>query len=196
MDYLELNYRKKFLGSAFTKDIVPTADHYTWEFNVESNLSDELIELSWDNSFFGTSDRQLVLWDIDQQRAIDMTTENRYAFQRGQSTAFKVFFGDENFVKSETLPHRPVFHSASPVPSSGNVTLAFSVPESNGHVSTNISIYNLMGQKVGNLVDQPLKGGYQQAVWNIEDGAKPAAGVYISVLKFGDFTLQKRLIIK
>lgn len=196
MEYLELNYNKKIFGSAFTKDIVPTTDRHTWEFQVESNLSEEVIELTWDNSFFGTSDRHLVLWDIDQQRAIDMRTEKSYAFQRGQSGAFKVFFGDESFVKAETLPYRPVFHSASPVPSSGNVTLAFSVPEASGQVNTNISIYNLMGQKVANLLDKPLQGGYQQAVWNIEDGTKPASGMYISVLKFGDFTLQKRLIIK
>jgi hypothetical protein len=45
-------------------------------------------------------------------------------------------------------------------------------------------------------VDNALPAGYQQATWNIEDGTKPAAGVYISVLKFGSTTLQKRLIIK
>lgn len=196
MDYLELNHNKKLFGSAFTKDIVPTSARYTWEFHVESNLPEELVELSWDNSFFGNSDRQLVLWDVDQQLAIDMGTHSRYSFRRGQSGTFKVFFGDENFVKTETQPYRPVFHSASPVPSSGNVTLAFSVPESYSRVNTNISIYNLMGQKVANLVDQPLPGGYQQAVWNIEAGTKPAAGMYISVLKYGDIILQKRLIIR
>lgn len=196
MDYLELNYNKTLFGSAFTKDIVPTSDQYSWEFQVESNLSDDFMELTWDNSFFGNSDRQLVLWDVEQQRAIDMRADSRYAFQRGQSGAFKVFFGSEDFVKTETTPYRPVFHSASPVPSSGNVTLAFSVPETGNRVSTNISIYNLMGQKVANLVDKPLNGGYQEAVWNIEAGTKPAAGMYISVLKFGDTTLQKRLIIR
>ncbi len=53
-----------------------------------------------------------------------------------------------------------------------------------------------MGQKVSKLVDDTLPAGYHQAVWNIEDGTKPAAGVYISVLKFGETTLQRRLIIK
>ncbi|HMJ67501.1 MAG TPA: T9SS type A sorting domain-containing protein [Cyclobacteriaceae bacterium] len=196
MEYLELNYNKKLYGSNFTKDIIPTTGQHVWEFEVTSNLSDEVMELTWDNSFFGNSDKHLVLWDINQQRSIDMTLENRYVFERSLSGPFKVFFGDETFVKTESMPFRPVFHSASPVPSSGNVTLAFSVPETNSQVNTNLSIYNLMGQKVSNLLDQPLPGGYQQAIWNIEDGTKPAAGVYISVLKFGNSTLQKRLIVK
>jgi hypothetical protein len=196
MNYLELNHDKTLFGSAFTKDIVQTSNQHIWEFRVESNLPEDAMELTWDNSFFGNSDRQLILWDIDQQRAVDMKTESRYAFQRGQSGSFRIFFGGEDFVKAETLPHRAVFHSASPVPSFGNVTLAFSVPETDGQVSTNLSIYNLMGQKIANLIDQPLSGGYQQAIWNIEDGTKPAAGMYISVLKFGDTTLQKRLIIR
>jgi hypothetical protein len=196
MEYLELNYNKKLYGSSFTKDIVPTTGQYVWEFDVTSNLTDDLMELTWDNSFFGTSDKRLVLWDINQQRAVDMTLEKRYVFERSLSGPFKVFFGDEAFVKTETMPFHPAFHSASPVPSSGNVTLAFSVPDSNGQVNTNLCIYNVMGQKVANLLDQPLRGGYQTAVWNIEDGTKPAAGVYISVLKFGNTTLQKRLIVK
>jgi len=99
-------------------------------------------------------------------------------------------------VKQETLPEMAVFHSASPVPASGNVTFAFSVPESHGSVKTNLSIYNTLGQKVSKLVDESLQAGYHQAVWNIEDGIKPAVGVYISVLTFGETTLQKRIVVK
>jgi hypothetical protein len=195
VDYLELNYNKKLYGSAFTKDIVPTSAEHVWEFEVASNISNQTIQLQWDNSYFGSSDTQLVLWDVEQQRAIDMKNETSYTFERNQSGSFKIFFGNDSFVKSETMPYKPVFHSASPVPSSGNVTFAFSVPESNGQ-NTNLTVYNLMGQKMANLVDRTLDAGYQQAVWNIEDGTKPAAGVYISVLKFGDTILQKRLVIK
>jgi hypothetical protein len=154
------------------------------------------MEIKWDNSFFGINDRNLALWDVEQQRAIDMKTQSSYSFGRSSSGAFKVFFGDENFIKTETRAFRAVFHSASPVPSSGNITMAFSVPESDGRVGTTVTIYNLMGQKMATVVDKPLPGGYQEAVWNIEDGVKPAAGMYISVLKFGETTLQKRLIIK
>jgi hypothetical protein len=196
LDYLELNYNKQLYGSAFTKDIVPTSPQHVWEFEVESNLSDEVIEMTWDNAYFGNTDQELVLWDVGQQRAIDMKTDNRYSFERSLSRSFRVLFGSPEFVSKETQPFRPVFHSVSPVPSAGNVTFAFSVPESGGQVKTSLVIYNMMGQKVADLVDGALPAGYQQAQWNIEDSAKPAVGVYISVLKFGETTLQKRLIIK
>ena len=196
IDYLELNFNKKLYGSAFTRDIVPTSNQHTWEFQVESNLSDEITELRWDNSYFGAADLQLVLWDVEQQRAVDMKKEDHYAFEANASGSFRIFFGDKNFVKAETRPTHAVFHSASPVPSATNITFGFSVPESNEQVSTSLAVYNLMGQKVATLVDGSVPAGYQQAVWNIEDGTKPAVGMYISVLKFGNTTLQKRLIIK
>ncbi|MEI9920292.1 MAG: T9SS type A sorting domain-containing protein [Bacteroidota bacterium] len=196
VDYLELNYNKKLFGSFYTKDIVPTSTQHVWEFQLASNVDSDVIELSWDNSYFGSSTLQLLLWDVNQQRAVDMRTQNRYTIERSQAGTFKIFYGTESFVKQETLPNMAVFHSVSPVPSSGNVTLAFSVPDSNGDVKTNLSIYNSLGQKVSKLVDDTLPAGYHQAVWNIDEGTKPAAGVYISVLKFGETTLQKRLVIK
>lgn len=195
-DYLELNFNKKIFGSSFTKDIVPTSPEHTWEFQVESNLADEIIDLHWDNSFFGNSNLQLVLWDVEQQRAVDMKKENHYTFERSSSGSFRIFFGSDAFVKAETIPTRVVFHSVSPVPSATNITFAFSVPGSTQEVPTSLAVYNTLGQKVATLLDKPLGAGYQQAVWTIEDGTKPAAGVYISVLKFGETTLQKRLIIK
>lgn len=196
MDYLELNYNKKLFGSSFTRDIVPTSSKHVWEFEVESNLGSNVVELTWDNSYLGSTNLKLVLWDVAQQRAIDMKSESSYAFERSLSKNFRIFYGDEAFVKAETLPFRAVFHSASPVPSSGNVTFAFSIPESSGNTKTNLTVYSVMGQKVANLIDNTLPAGYHQAVWNIEDGAKPAVGVYISVLKYGDTTLQKRIVIK
>lgn len=196
MDYLELNYNKELFGSSFTKDIVPTSNKHVWEFEVESNVAGDVVELTWDNSYFGSTNMQLVLWDVEQQRAIDMKAEQSYSFQRSVSKSFKIYYGDDAFVKSETLPFRAVFHSASPIPSAGNVTFAFSVPESSGNTNTNLTIYSVMGQKVANLIDNTLPAGYHKAVWNIEDGVKPAAGVYISVLKYGETTLQKRIVIK
>jgi len=196
LDYLELNYNKKLYGSPFTRDVVPTSAQYVWEFKVASNLADDVVDLSWDNSYFGSSDLRLVLWDVNQQRAVDMKAQRMYSFERRLSGTFKIFYGSDSFVKQETLPDIAIFHSVSPVPASGNVTFAFSVPESNGEVNTNLSVYNSLGERVWKLVDGNLSGGYHQAVWEIEGSTKPAAGVYISVLKFGDTTLQKRLIIK
>src|ERR1044071_2458606 len=93
MDYLELNYNKKIFGSPFTKDIVPTSTQYVWEFQVASNLASDVVELSWDNSYFGNSDLQLVLWDVNQQRAVNMKTEKTYSFERSLSGTFKIFYG-------------------------------------------------------------------------------------------------------
>ncbi len=196
MDYLELNFNKKFVGSNFNRDIVTTSANHMWEFEVASNLGDRVGQLVWDNSYFGAADRKLVLFDVAAQRAIDMKSETQYTFDMKTASTFRIYFGDEKFVKAETSPVRAVFHSVSPVPADGDVTFEFSLPETGGEQTTQLVVYDMTGRRIATVVDQPLAGGYQRAVWNIEGGTKPAAGVYISVLKFGNTTLQKRLMIR
>lgn len=195
-DYLELNHNKKLHGSPFTRDIVPTANEHTWTFDVESNGSNEVVQLSWDNTNFGDNEFQLVLWDELEQRAVDMRTHNAYAFKRGKSNAFKVYFGSSDYIARHTKPTRAVFHSASPVPATDRITFAFSIPETAGKTPTSLDVYNLTGQRVARLIQESLPGGYHEAVWMIEEGRKPAGGVYISVLKFGESVAQKRIVIK
>ncbi|MEJ0031233.1 MAG: hypothetical protein WDO15_13020 [Bacteroidota bacterium] len=36
IDYVELNHAKKFLNTAFTKDVVPTTENFSWEFTVDT----------------------------------------------------------------------------------------------------------------------------------------------------------------
>ncbi|MEJ0029236.1 MAG: fibronectin type III domain-containing protein [Bacteroidota bacterium] len=100
MDYLELNYNKKLFGSAYTKDIVPTSTQHVWEFELASNIDSDVIQVSWDNSNFENSALQLVLWDVNQQRAVDMKAQNRYSIDRSQSGKFKIFYGSESFVET------------------------------------------------------------------------------------------------
>lgn len=195
-EYLELNHGKKLHGSPFTRDIVPTATHHTWSFEVESNLSDEVITLSWDNETFGSNALQLVLWDEAQQRAVDMRAVKSYSFRRGHSKAFRIFFGDSEFVRDQTRPSAVMFHSASPVPATDRITFGFSLPENSENVTTSLEIYNLMGQRVAEVLNETLPAGYHEAVWMIENGRRPAGGVYIGVLKFGNAVAQKRVILK
>jgi hypothetical protein len=195
-DYLELNHHKKLHGSPFTRDIVPTANEHIWTFDIESNIPGDVIELSWDNATFGDSDYQLVLWDDAEQRAIDMRRATSYSFDRGKSNAFRILFGGSEFIADHTMPARMVFHSASPVPATDRVTFAFSVPETANRLPTSLDVYNLMGQRVARIVEESLSAGYHEATWMIEEGRKPARGVYISVLKFGETVSQKRIVLK
>ncbi|MFZ5971787.1 MAG: T9SS type A sorting domain-containing protein [Bacteroidota bacterium] len=196
LDFLELNHHKKLHGASYARDMVPLANNYEWSFEVVSNSAEELITLSWDNSYFGANTRQLVLWDEGLQRGIDMRTTTSYTMSKNQSRDFRIIYGDADYVKEKANPRNLVFHGAYPVPATEKVTFAFSTPEATENVATTVEVYDLLGRPVAQVLNKALPGGYQEVVWQIDQNQRPLPGVYVSVVKFGNQIAQKRLVIK
>jgi hypothetical protein len=61
----------------------------------------------------------------------------------------------------------------------------------------NLSIYNILGQKVRTLVNRKMVVGAHFANWNGRDdsGSKMASGVYIYRLEGDSFSIQKKMIL-
>ncbi|MFC1539042.1 M56 family metallopeptidase [Candidatus Latescibacterota bacterium] len=72
-----------------------------------------------------------------------------------------------------------------PNPFNQNTTIEFSLPESG---SVNLVIYNIMGQKVRELVSDIMEPGVHSTVWDGRDeyGNEVASGMYISQLIMGN----------
>ena len=66
---------------------------------------------------------------------------------------------------------------------------------SNGQVT--LSIYNLLGQKVKTLVNEKQAAGSYVAKWDGKDenGTVVPSGVYLYVLKAGNFTSYKKMVL-
>jgi len=81
-----------------------------------------------------------------------------------------------------------------PNPFNTETVITFSLSRS-GNVK--IEIFNILGQKVRDLVDEELSAGYKQVVWDGRDnaGKTVASGVYLYQLKAGGFTEAKRMIL-
>ncbi|MCF7919016.1 MAG: T9SS type A sorting domain-containing protein [Candidatus Cloacimonetes bacterium] len=77
-----------------------------------------------------------------------------------------------------------------PNPFNPETTICFSVPE--GSDNTEISIYNLKGQKVVTLVDEYLESGKHSVVWQA-DGM--ASGVYLVWFQAGGYFGGKKVIL-
>lgn len=76
-----------------------------------------------------------------------------------------------------------------PNPFNSNTNIEFSIPfESN----VNLSVYDLLGVKVKELVNQKLEMGYYNFNLRMAD---LASGEYICQLKVGDYKLSKKLIL-
>ena len=195
-DYLELNHHKKVFGMTYTKDIVPTTENFEWEFTVESNLEGET-SMTWDNSYFGENDNHLSLWDSEEQLSINMRAANQYSFQTIKPRSFRIFFGNEEYVKEQTTVDKLVIHSISPNPTDSETKISFSLAGTEDSFAT-VRVLNLLGQPVSTVHNGTLTSGFNEVVWSGKDyqGIKPAQGVYIVEIMQGIERGLKRLIVK
>ena len=134
-----------------------------WNFNVDSNL-EGMAELSWDNTAFGNSSKELYLFDIAQQKPIDMRAVNKYSFNPKESGSFRVYFG-ENLEKT-IKPDRVLLGKAFPNPSMGVTTIPFTLPEYTASFRVKLEVYDLLGNRVATLADGEFAPGFYTAEWN------------------------------
>ena len=97
------------------------------------------------------------------------------------------------------LPAEFHLYDNYPNPFNGETQIRFALP-GNGDKKlrfTELSIYNVLGQKIKDLVRKELPPGYYQFKWNGRDesGNSVTGGVYFYRLKTGNFARVKKLLI-
>ncbi len=188
-DYLEIKFPKKRVGMTYTKDVVPTAENFVWEFTVESNLKEKEISIRWDNSYFGNV-KEVYLLDVASHRITDMLAENHYDFSHSSTKEFKVVYGNPDFVKKELVPNRIVLHDPYPNPFTDRATIEYALPPESVTMNTEIGIYNAWGAKVSSIV-APRQSGVGRWVWEADSNA---SGLYFIRLRMGDQVITKKLL--
>ena len=88
-----------------------------------------------------------------------------------------------------------------PNPFNPSTTIHFTVHGSQFTVSsplpTSLKIYNILGQKVRSLVDEPTGRGSHEVIWDGKDdkGKELASGIYFYRLKVGKFSECKKMLL-
>lgn len=190
-NYLELNHNKELLGFYFTMDVVPTASEESWEFTIESK-SAGIAKLSWDQSSLSNLTNQLILFDIDNQWPVDMTTSSSYEFHNSGVHHFKAVYGSATFVKNELVTDQFVFHSIYPNPATDKIDLSFSTPVGLENENLSLSILSTLGQRVQHHSYTIAESGLHQVSIPLQQ----PTGIYIVQIELGDFRKQTRLVIK
>lgn len=82
----------------------------------------------------------------------------------------------------------------SPNPFNPTTTISFALPEAS---DVALSIFNTNGQLVKKLVAGEMSAGRHNLVWDATDahGQRVASGVYLYVLKAGEFVAQRKLVL-
>lgn len=118
----------------------------------------------------------------------------------------KVVLADQKAVLLPTEGETPNLPSAFelyqnyPNPFNPSTTIRFVLPVSQGgnaSLPTTLKIYNLLGQVVRTLVDEPLASGTHEIVWDGKDeqGSTVSSGIYFYKLRSGNFTDTKKMVM-
>ncbi len=93
-----------------------------------------------------------------------------------------------------TLPDEFALRANVPNPFNPVTSIAFDLPED---AQVSLSIYNITGHLVREVVDCKLDAGYHSVVWDGLDGSGrvSSAGVYFYMLKANDFTAKRRMML-
>lgn len=92
------------------------------------------------------------------------------------------------------LPTEFVLMQNYPNPFNPETTISFKMKES---ATVEISVFNVLGQKVVRLVSSKLPAGVHTVVWNgLHGKGRPvSSGVYIYTMKAGEFFAQKKMVL-
>jgi hypothetical protein len=95
---------------------------------------------------------------------------------------------------NETLPITYNLHNAYPNPFNPATTLQYDLLE-DGFV--NITIYDMMGRVVSNLVSSQQNAGYKSVQWNATNniGQPVSAGLYLYTIEAGKFRQTKKMVL-
>lgn len=196
LDYVEMNFgHPEHFARAFARDVVQTQNEYEWSFNVTSN-QEGLATMSWDNTGFGENAKDLFLMDVNLQQPINMRTVGSYTFNPKQSTDFKIFYGED--LEKKVRPSRVVLGNAFPNPTTSTATIPFTLPESNSAYHVNLEVFDMVGRKVGTVVQGEYAAGFYQAEWNASEALTNGLYVYRLTVSSGDTVdiLSNKLIFK
>lgn len=121
-----------------------------------------------------------------------------------QSTNYKVNFGfcqvgikvgtDVQEIPTSELPSTYSLAQNYPNPFNPSTAIEFTVPV-RGDVR--VSVYNLLGQRVATLVDQPMSPGTYRTDWNGRDeaGNPVASGIYFYRLEAEQFLETRKMML-
>ncbi len=179
------------------------ADNYTandetiYHFGPERNFAQPLaVEINYDGNFVDPEKLFIYQKDRSGWKRLPGTVLLRKHAIKAEVTAlgeFKLGY-DANAESNIAVIRDFSLRQNYPNPFNPATTIEYDLPE-DGRV--NLTIYNLLGQKVRTLVSAPQTAGRYRIMWDAksEQGNAVASGIYLYRLQTGNFVRTKKLIL-
>lgn len=183
-------------GGTVINDVVTTSPHYTWHGQLDSHNG---VTLSWDNSFFGDNDKHLVLEIEGQAQLINMRSFTQTFVPRGSQTFF-IHYGNEEYIKSETLTEQVLTSHVYPNPfnkNSESIQIAMALPK--GTTTVHLSLIDTKGKTAALSPEAQFDEGRRLITWK-NDYSLLSSGLYLLRIavtdKSGPQYFYKKLLIE
>ena len=185
---------------------LPTSVEFVWNSSLDPDPLDQVnyqlvYALDWeDSSSYNYSeliqDTSIVMELVDNMEyqwkvlAID---NDGYIVGSNNDTPNSLVVGTLS-IESENIPSTFTLHQNYPNPFNPITTVRYELPEDS---FTNITVYDMLGNVVNNLVNTNQSLGYKSIQWNATNnqGEPVSAGLYLYKIQAGDFVDTKKMIL-
>ena len=160
--------------------------------------SNNKIELSFDlkilDSIFDESNLAIYQYDSNQFYYCDTFIENGYLKTTIDNFGIYGIFYDDYHNTEQKMPEHFILNHSYPNPFNPSTTINYYLPNDN---FIEISIYNIKGEKVRNLVSNYINSGYHSIIWDGKNDYKDdlPSGVYLINLSYNN-NIETHKVIK
>ena len=196
-------FRSSVYGSGITVDGLKLSDNSTLEFYTTSgqlcgrgSYTNQMLKFS---PVYGYNDQELQTRAYPKQgNSINVMINGHQVYPsltwtgNGGRTKLKSFFSSTEAAETDNIPTDYYLGQNYPNPFNPGTTIEFSLPTS-GNVE--ISIYNLLGQKVRTLTNQYFGAGNHIVEWDgtADNGVSSSSGIYLYQIKSQRFIQSKKM---
>ena len=130
--------------------------------------------------------------DVQLSQSFDASGVGCYTLPTpGETNSDCITLGTGNDIN---MPNSFTLHQNYPNPFNPTTTLQYDLPNDE---FVNITIYDMLGNVINNLVHGSQNSGYKSVQWNATNnqGQSVSAGVYLYSIEAGDFRQTKKLVL-
>ncbi len=180
LNLFELAYPHPEVFTDFNKEVVPTQENFTWNFDVKRSSKTDNLELTWANDYFGDNEKQLMLFDPSSLQVVDMKMVSHFTLT-SRADKLRILYGGKEYIQHALDKELPWLGNPYPNPAKEELTIPFRVPESQDQMVVQIKIYNSLGAEVGMPVNGILAKGNYKITWQPQG----ETGLFIVRMKIG-----------
>jgi len=194
--YTDINFDKTFEYSGFTSGRFYSGTQYVTHlcaFSLATGETYKLFPEPQETNMFGqrasfSKDGTKFCYGLRDFNSRDTTSPNIYIMDYNPDSFRKIVHVEEE------KPGGYVLMENYPNPFNPTTKIEFTLPEAG---FAELSVYNMAGQKVRDLVSEEMTAGAHSAVWDgcDQDGNLVSSGVFISRLRTRDNLFSNRMIL-